>query len=147
MSGDSLFFAGTPQYLRIDSLVFRNSLDNFRVRLSDAHNIWYQVYSRLEIPTSDADSVTEFVDPLTREWRCGVPATSRMSIHVWASWRTKSREPRAHRPDKRARSRDISGRASATRSSCRSLSRPIRWPISCSSERRAIANTSLPPWR
>ena len=69
MSGDSLFFAGTPQYLRIDSLVFRNSLDNFRVRLSDAHNIWYQVYSRLEIPTSDADSVTEFVDPLTREWR------------------------------------------------------------------------------
>jgi hypothetical protein len=69
MSGDSLFFAGTPQYLRIDSLVFRNTLDNFRVRLSDAHNMSYQVYSRLEIPTSDADSVTEFVDPLTREWR------------------------------------------------------------------------------
>src|SRR5579871_6131065 len=69
LSGDSLFFAGTPQYLRIDSLVFRNSLDNFRVRLSDAHNIWYQVYSRLELPSSDADGVTEFVDPLTQQWR------------------------------------------------------------------------------
>ncbi len=69
MSGDALFFAGTPQYLRIDSLVFRNSLDNFRVRLSDAHNIWYQVYSRLELPLPDLDVQDAFVDPLTREWR------------------------------------------------------------------------------
>lgn len=69
MSGDALFFAGTPQYLRIDSLVLRNSLDNFRVRLSDAHNIWYQVYSRLEPPASDLDGVGEVVDPLTREGR------------------------------------------------------------------------------
>src|SRR5579863_6290347 len=69
MSGDALFFAGTPQYLRIDSLVFRNSLDNFRVRLSDAHNIWYQVYSRLELPSPDLDTANEFVEPLTREWR------------------------------------------------------------------------------
>jgi protein-glutamine gamma-glutamyltransferase len=69
MSGDALFFAGTPQYLRIDSPVFRNSLDNFRVRLSDAHNIWYQVYSRLEPPAPDGDAGSEFVDPLTHEWR------------------------------------------------------------------------------
>jgi transglutaminase-like putative cysteine protease len=69
MSGDALFFAGTPQYLRIDSLVFRNSLDNFRVRLSDAHNIWYQVYSRLEAQSPDLDAEEAFVDPLTREWR------------------------------------------------------------------------------
>jgi protein-glutamine gamma-glutamyltransferase len=69
MSGDALFFAGTPQYLRIDSPVFRNSLDNFRVRLSDAHNIWYQVYSRLEPPGLDADAGDAFVDPLTTEWR------------------------------------------------------------------------------
>src|SRR5580704_11562479 len=69
MSGDALFFAGTPQYLRIDSPVFRNSLDNFRVRLSDAHNIWYQVYSRLELPSPDLDTANEFVEPLTREWR------------------------------------------------------------------------------
>jgi protein-glutamine gamma-glutamyltransferase len=68
MSGDALFFAGTPQYLRIDSPVFRNSLDNFRVRLSDAHNIWYQVYSRLE-PAPDSDAENAFVDPLTPEWR------------------------------------------------------------------------------
>jgi transglutaminase-like putative cysteine protease len=69
MSGDALFFAGTPQYLRIDSPVFRNSLDNFRVRLSDAHNIWYQVYSRLEPPGPDPDAGDAFVDPLTPEWR------------------------------------------------------------------------------
>src|SRR5580704_7520389 len=69
MSGDALFFAGTPQYLRIDSPVFRNSLDNFRVRLSDAHNIWYQVYSRLELPAQDRDAEDAFVDPLTTEWR------------------------------------------------------------------------------
>jgi transglutaminase-like putative cysteine protease len=69
LSGDALFFAGTPQYLRIDSPVFRNSLDNFRVRLSDSHNIWYQVYSRLELPAPDLDAADAFVDPLTREWR------------------------------------------------------------------------------
>ena len=82
MSGDALFFAGTPQYLRIDSLVFRNSLDNFRVRLSDAHNIWYQVYSRLELPTPDLDSVTEFVDPLTREWRSFICNSRRIDPRV-----------------------------------------------------------------
>ena len=69
LSGDALFFAGTPQYLRIDSPVFRNSLDNFRVRLSDSHDIWYQVYSRLELPSPDLDAADAFVDPLTREWR------------------------------------------------------------------------------
>lgn len=69
LSGDALFFAGTPQYLRIDSPVFRNSLDNFRVRLSDSHNIWYQVYSRLELPAPDLEAADAFVDPLTREWR------------------------------------------------------------------------------
>jgi transglutaminase-like putative cysteine protease len=69
LSGDALFFAGTPQYLRIDSPVFRNSLDNFRVRLSDSHDIWYQVYSRLELPAPDFEAADAFVDPLTREWR------------------------------------------------------------------------------
>jgi transglutaminase-like putative cysteine protease len=68
LGGDALFFAGAPQYLRIDSPVFRNSLDNFRVRLSDSHDISYQVYSRLE-PAPDDDAVREIVDPLTREWR------------------------------------------------------------------------------
>ena len=69
MGGDALFFAGLPQYLRIDSPVFRNSLDNFRVRLSDAHNIWYQVYSRLELAAPDNAAAIDFVEPLTREWR------------------------------------------------------------------------------
>ncbi len=69
MSGDTLFFAGTPQYLRIDSPVSRNSLENYRVRSSDAHNIWYQVYSRLEPPPADNEVAADYVEPLTREWR------------------------------------------------------------------------------
>lgn len=69
MGGDALFFAGTPEYLRIDTPVFRNSLDNYRVDPSDAHNIWYQVYSRLELPSHDGDSEIDYVEPLTREWR------------------------------------------------------------------------------
>jgi transglutaminase-like putative cysteine protease len=82
MSGDALFFAGTPQYLRIDSLVFRNSLDNFRVRLSDAHNIWYQVYSRLELPSPDLGIEDAFVDPLTREWRALYLQLPRIDLRV-----------------------------------------------------------------
>lgn len=69
LASDTLFFAGTPQYLRIDSAVFRNSLDNYRVRFSDAHNVWYQVYSRLEAPARNGDFPEQIVEPLTQEWR------------------------------------------------------------------------------
>jgi protein-glutamine gamma-glutamyltransferase len=82
VGSDALFFAGTPQYLRIDSLVFRNSLDNYRVRLSDAHNIWYQVYSRLEPLTRDSDFDAELVEPLTREWRAVYLELPRMDSRV-----------------------------------------------------------------
>jgi transglutaminase-like putative cysteine protease len=69
MASEALFFAGSAEYLRIDSTVLRNSLDNYRVRFSDAHNISYQVYSRLETPVRENDTSVEFVEPLRREWR------------------------------------------------------------------------------
>src|SRR5260370_1059761 len=69
MASDALFFAGAPQYLRIDSTVFRNSLDNYRVRFGDTRNVWYQVYSRLESSGHESESADQFAEPLTEEWR------------------------------------------------------------------------------
>jgi transglutaminase-like putative cysteine protease len=69
MASDALFFAGTAEYLRIDSTVFRNSLDNYRVRFSDSHNLSYQVYSRVEPPLRENDVSVDFIEPLRQEWR------------------------------------------------------------------------------
>jgi transglutaminase-like putative cysteine protease len=69
VASDALFFAGTAEYLRIDSTVFRNSLDNYRVRFSDSHNLSYQVYSRVEPPLRESDASLEFIEPLRQEWR------------------------------------------------------------------------------
>jgi len=69
VASDALFFAGTAEYLRIDSTVFRNSLDNYRVRFSDSHNLSYQVYSRVEPPLRESDTSLEFIEPLRQEWR------------------------------------------------------------------------------
>jgi protein-glutamine gamma-glutamyltransferase len=69
MASDALFFAGTAEYLRIDSTVLRNSLDNYRVRFSDSHNLSYQVYSRLEPLLRESDQSVDYVEPLRREWR------------------------------------------------------------------------------
>jgi len=69
MASEALFFAGAAEYLRIDSPVYRNSLDNYRVRFSDSHSINYQVYSRLEPLLRENDASVDFVEPLRREWR------------------------------------------------------------------------------
>ncbi len=66
---DTLFFAGRPEYLRIDSPVLRNALDNYRVRFADSHSIWYQVYSRLEPGPGDLGPVIEPPPPLSRQAR------------------------------------------------------------------------------
>jgi protein-glutamine gamma-glutamyltransferase len=50
LTSDVLFFAGTPQFLRIESTVVRHPFGNYTVRSPDSRNIWYQVYSRLEPP-------------------------------------------------------------------------------------------------
>jgi len=69
VSSDALFFGGKPEYLRIDSLVFRNALDNYRVRFSDSHNLSYQVYSRVEPPRPDSDVNLDFTASLSPELR------------------------------------------------------------------------------
>jgi|SRR5579871_3031929 len=63
VAADTLFFAGTPQFLRIDSLVVRYPAGNYRVRSPDVHGIAYQVYSRLDPLNTDA--VQGSVEPLT----------------------------------------------------------------------------------
>jgi protein-glutamine gamma-glutamyltransferase len=55
LASDVLFFGGKPEYLRIDSPVFRNAMDNYRVRFGDSRNVSYQVYSRLDLPKADND--------------------------------------------------------------------------------------------
>jgi len=64
LGSDTLFFAGTPQFLRIDSLVTRRPFENYTVQYGEARNIWYQVYSRVDLPFRDSRDADEIVDPL-----------------------------------------------------------------------------------
>jgi len=52
LAQDALFFAGTPQYIRIDSAVVRRPFGNYSAQFSDSRNIAYQVYSRIELPAA-----------------------------------------------------------------------------------------------
>ncbi|HUA22153.1 MAG TPA: transglutaminase domain-containing protein, partial [Bryobacteraceae bacterium] len=47
---DHLFFAGTPQFMRIDSFVMRRPFGNYSVQFGDGRNVWYQALSLLETP-------------------------------------------------------------------------------------------------
>lgn len=70
IAADALFFAGMPQYLRIDSPVRRTWSDNYHVGLSDSQGVWYQVYSRLDPPARPEDLTPELAPPmLPRERR------------------------------------------------------------------------------
>jgi len=64
LGSDTLFFAGTPQFLRIDSPVTRRPFENYTVQYGEARNIWYQVYSRVDLPFRDSRDADEIVDPL-----------------------------------------------------------------------------------
>lgn len=55
LAQDALFFAGTPQYIRIDSLVVRHPYGNYSAQFTDARTISYQVFSRLDAPGPAAD--------------------------------------------------------------------------------------------
>jgi transglutaminase-like putative cysteine protease len=48
LAQDALFFAGTPQYVRIDSLVVRRPYGNYSAQFTDARTVSYQVYSHLD---------------------------------------------------------------------------------------------------
>jgi transglutaminase-like putative cysteine protease len=68
LGSDALFFAGVPQFLRIESPVMRHPFENYTVSFSEARNIWYYVYSRLEPPYREYDP-DELVDPLREKLR------------------------------------------------------------------------------
>ena len=59
LAQDALFFAGTPQYMRIDSLVVRRPYGNYNAQFNEARTVAYQVYSRLETPSLRGDARIE----------------------------------------------------------------------------------------
>jgi protein-glutamine gamma-glutamyltransferase len=69
LASEALFFAGTPQFLRIDSLVVRGSFGNYSAQFSESRDVSYQVYSRLESPLYVAGRREDAVEPLTPEAR------------------------------------------------------------------------------
>jgi transglutaminase-like putative cysteine protease len=69
LAGDALFFAGTPQFLRIDSLVIRRPSSNYSVQSGDLRSPWYQVYSRLEPSVAEPLSERYNIPPLSIEER------------------------------------------------------------------------------
>jgi len=50
LAQDALFFAGTPQYVRIDTLVVRRPWGNYSAQFTDSRTVSYQVYSHLDSP-------------------------------------------------------------------------------------------------
>lgn len=67
LAQDALFFAGTPQYVRIDSLVVRRPFGNYSAQFTDARTVSYQVYSHLDSPAAASDPA--LVPPLTASAR------------------------------------------------------------------------------
>jgi transglutaminase-like putative cysteine protease len=67
LAQDALFFAGSPQYLRIDSMVVRRPYGNYSAQFSDARTVSYQVYSRLDSQAPAADPA--LVEPLPADAR------------------------------------------------------------------------------
>lgn len=66
LAQDALFFAGTPQYVRIDSLVVRRPFGNYSAQFTEARTVSYQVYSHLDSPAAKDPAL---VDPLSSEAR------------------------------------------------------------------------------
>ncbi len=84
LAQDALFFAGTPQYMRIDSLVVRRPFGNYSAQFSDSRTVSYQVYSRLETPSTR--SVTK-VEPLARGGaRTPICNCRALDPRIQASW-------------------------------------------------------------
>src|SRR5580698_9283362 len=67
LAQDALFFAGSPQYLRIDSMVVRRPYGNYSAQFSDARTVSYQVYSRMDSPAPPVDPAS--VTPLRADVR------------------------------------------------------------------------------
>ncbi len=63
IASEALFFAGTPEFLRIDATVIRRAGGNYTLAYGDARNISYQVYSRLD-PSGSDDLTDDYLEPL-----------------------------------------------------------------------------------
>ena len=61
--------------MRIDSFVVRRPFGNYTVQFGDSRNIWYQGFSRLEIPRREPVD-PNFVAPLPADSRECVPAVA-----------------------------------------------------------------------
>ena len=66
LAQDALFFAGTPQYIRINSLVVRRPFGNYSAQFSDSRTVAYQVYSRMETPAASGRSQDRAACPRRR---------------------------------------------------------------------------------
>ncbi len=75
LAQDALFFAGTPQFMRIDSLVVRRPFDNYSMQFGDSRNVAYQVYSRLELPSARGESEIEPLSAAARNAYLQLPRT------------------------------------------------------------------------
>ncbi len=67
LAQDALFFAGSPQYMRIDSPVVRRPYGNYSAQFSEGRTVSYQVYSHLDSPAAAADPAQ--VEPLPANTR------------------------------------------------------------------------------
>jgi transglutaminase-like putative cysteine protease len=79
LAQDALFFAGTPQYIRIDSLVVRRPFGNYSAQFSDSRTVAYQVYSRMEMPPTDETQIK----PLPPEMRAAYLQLPRTDSRIW----------------------------------------------------------------
>jgi transglutaminase-like putative cysteine protease len=68
IASETLFFAGTPEFLRIEGPVIRRAGGNYSVAFSDSRNISYQVYSRLDPPNTE-EFTDNYLRPLTGQLR------------------------------------------------------------------------------
>ena len=62
IGADTLFFAGTPEFLRIDSTVVRRPGSNYSVGFGEPRNISYRVYSRLDPPSGPASIPDQYAE-------------------------------------------------------------------------------------
>lgn len=74
LAQDALFFAGTPEFVRIDSVVVRRPYGNYSAQFTEARTVSYQVYSRLDSqgPADDPASV-EPLPPGVKEMYLQLP--------------------------------------------------------------------------
>jgi transglutaminase-like putative cysteine protease len=80
LAQDALFFAGSPQYMRIDSMVIRRPYGNNSAQFGDGRTVSYQVYSHLDSPAAAADPA--LVAPLPADARAAYLQLPRLDPRI-----------------------------------------------------------------